>query len=822
MKKKMGGFKLGFDNPRLRRYGPYILAGLVTLLIISLYLDNHRLLATWELGIQDTMVSLGQKSSPPQDVVIVTIDDVAVEQLGQWPWDAERVGYVVGMLAEYDPKAIGLDFEITADALDDPVGTQFLADMIAKAGNVVLPLRFTLGDGPLPAAPAEDYLIESSVVTFDQAIALMDYPYPQAHRIYHPYATACRAAWGLGQINTWQDVDGKVRREPLVVKYQGEFYPSMAFQLARCAQGIPRAQVHMEPGEGLITGSTVVPTDNAGMMRIDYRGPAGTIPSLSAARVLDGDDLHAQIAGKVVVVGVTAEGYGTALNTPASSEMPRTEKIATVAANILGGRYITSVQLSTLIDLLILTAIGVFCAFVLPRVILVYRVAILLVMAFLFIDLNFVLYNSFQLVTKTLYPSLQILLFLVLSPVMKQWSPDAEDVETKDKRADVPARPQSVKAERSDRPEDSPGTDSEQIPVRVVHEGGPAGAIGGLERTTGISAQAVTEETSTPEPIATGTVSDLMDATPQPLGAESGNDVPTPASNDGIDPQEVEGKTLGRYELLGIVGQGAMGTVYKGKDPAIDRMVALKTIRAGIGADPAQAEELRERLVREAKAAGKLSHPNIVTVYDVGAEGDLRYIAMEYLEGYTLEQMIKKNVQLNYNIAAKMIMQVCAALEYAHNAGIVHRDIKPANIMVLDNFKIKVTDFGIARFDSPQMSMTQTGIAMGTPHYISPEQLRGEPVDRRCDIFSLGVVAYELLTRRRPFAGENISSLIYSITQTTPEPPSSIDENIPGLFDMVIGRALKKDPLERYQSADQMAQDLRAFVQDSATPAFRV
>jgi serine/threonine-protein kinase len=275
-------------------------------------------------------------------------------------------------------------------------------------------------------------------------------------------------------------------------------------------------------------------------------------------------------------------------------------------------------------------------------------------------------------------------------------------------------------------------------------------------------------------------------------------------------------KRLGRYEIQGILGQGAMGMVFKGLDPAIDRLVALKTIRIGSGMNPTQTMELRERLVREAKAAGKLSHPNIVTIYDVGTEGDLDYIAMEYLEGQTLEALIRKQAVMNFRIVAKMLYQVCSALDYAHKMGSVHRDVKPANIMVLEGLDVKVMDFGIARFESGAMSMTQTGIAMGTPFYIAPEQLRGESVDRRCDIFSLGVVAYELLTRKRPFDGQNISALIYSITQTNPEPPSKLDVAIPGLFDFVISKSLAKDPRQRYQNAEDMGNDLAAFVEDMA------
>jgi len=270
-------------------------------------------------------------------------------------------------------------------------------------------------------------------------------------------------------------------------------------------------------------------------------------------------------------------------------------------------------------------------------------------------------------------------------------------------------------------------------------------------------------------------------------------------------------KNLGRYKVLSELGKGAMGTVYKGTDPAINRNVALKTIRLAFVQDPDELAELKERLSREASAAGKLSHPNIVTIYDVGNEGILQYIAMEYLEGQTLENMIRRKVKFNYKIIAQMITQICSALDYAHAQGIVHRDIKPANLMVLSDYTIKVMDFGIARVDSS--SMTRTGVAMGTPNYISPEQLQGKPVDHRTDIFSLGVVMYEMLVGRRPFRGENLTSLIYNIVNTEPEAPSSIDKSVPNILDRVIARALKKNPEERYQKAGEIVTGLADFME---------
>ncbi|HUU45980.1 MAG TPA: protein kinase, partial [Acidobacteriota bacterium] len=626
-----------------------------------------------------------------------------------------------------------------------------------------------------------------------------------------------------------------------------------------------------------------------GLMLVDYRGPAGTIPSISAARILEGEADPSVIAGKIVVVGVNATGYGTMLRTGAAGQMSRTEKIATVTANILAERYITTVSLSSFLDILILFVIGAFCAVVLPRVTLLNRIIILVMMALLFVNLNYALYNSFKLITKTLFPTLEIVLFLAFAHAIKPRDETARTeavtgghavAEHPRKAATGPhaSHPARVSARSGSTPIGPDG-----VPVRRITDGAPAGVISGLAKTMVIDldtvrgagfaslAPATASPPSTPpassppsappDSVGSGYDSgpdsafdpdsdsdagvvdmpppvdislaetmeaalpqgdtpqprDLMDETPQPMGmAREG-------STGGVRRRDGDITQLGRYEILGVLGQGAMGTVYKGRDPAIDRLVALKTIRVDSSSNPQHAAELRERLVREAKAAGKLSHPHIVTIYDVGTHDDLDYIAMEYLEGYTLEQMTRKNVQVNFRITAKMLIQVCAALDYAHTAGIVHRDIKPANIMVLDNFEVKVTDFGIARVDSPQTSMTQTGIAVGTPQYIAPELLRGEEIDRRCDIFSLGVVAYELLTRRRPFTGENISQLVYSITQKDPVPPSRVDPQIPGLFDVIVGKALAKNPRERYQNAREMGQALSSFVEDLAgAKSFRI
>jgi serine/threonine-protein kinase len=824
-----GGLTLNSESTLLRRFGPYVLYGLITLLVIVLYVDNHRLLASWELGLQDKMVSLGRRPEPPSDVAVVQIDDSAIAKLGPWPWNSERIGYLVGMLAEYKPKAIGLDVELPTRTDEDSSGNLFLAEIVSRVGNVVLPLRFTLSDEGRYTRTAPEFVTKSSLTVIDEAARLLNYPYPQSINVNSPFPEASKAALGLGHVNTWQDIDGRVRRDPLVVCYEGNYYPSMALRLACVASGTRLDQVHIEPGEALVMGSKRIPTDEFGMMRIDYRGPAGTVPSISAAQVLEGQANARDLTGKILVVGVAATGYGATLRTSTSSAMPRAEKLATVTADIMADRYIGTVAMSSLLDLMILIAIGAVCGFVMPRTTLVNRIVVLVVLGFLTVNINYVLFHSFRLVTNTLYPSLEILFFLAFAPFVKQHAPErhpelATRVSPLVKESRPPAAetmPMSTRASTSGSSRyaaslpptataETAAMPSSPAPRRASSGGRKvAERSGGSESfNAGITLTPSFDPTAADEPAPSQTVATPAMPEPVELGDE-----PT---NDSGKTVLMNLKRLGRYEILGVLGQGAMGVVFKGKDPAIDRLVALKTIRIGVGIDKAQSAELRARLIREAKAAGKLSHPNIVTIYDVGTEGDIDYIAMEYLEGYPLEDLVEKRTTVNYRIIAKMLHQVCSALDYAHKAGIVHRDIKPANVMVLDDYQIKVTDFGIARFESGQMSMTQTGIAMGTPYYIAPEQLRGEAIDRRCDIFSLGVVAYELLTRRRPFDGQNISALIYSITQTNPEAPSKLDPNIPGLFDMIIGRALAKDPRERYQSAEDMGKDLEAFVEDMA------
>jgi hypothetical protein len=269
-------------------------------------------------------------------------------------------------------------------------------------------------------------------------------------------------------------------------------------------------------------------------------------------------------------------------------------------------------------------------------------------------------------------------------------------------------------------------------------------------------------------------------------------------------------KVLGRYRILGELGRGAMGVVYRAVDPMIEREVALKTLHAEL--PPDIAGEVRVRFLREARSAGRLSHPNIITIYDVGEDGGAAYIAMELLDGPSLQQMLKERERIPFHTAADIIAQVADALHHAHQFSIVHRDVKPANVVVSRAGRAKLTDFGVAYV--PASDVTQHGSALGSPRYMAPELVLGQAIDARADVFSLGVVLYEVLTRRTPFEWPG-DTTVYALMQRIagePHPPlRQIDAGIPAGFDRIMDRALAKRPQDRYQSAAEFASDLRNY-----------
>jgi serine/threonine protein kinase len=266
----------------------------------------------------------------------------------------------------------------------------------------------------------------------------------------------------------------------------------------------------------------------------------------------------------------------------------------------------------------------------------------------------------------------------------------------------------------------------------------------------------------------------------------------------------------GRYEIINELGKGAMGVVYQAQDPQINRTIALKVLRE----DRVTSEDFVKRFLKEAMAIGRLSHANIVTIYDVGQDHGTIYLAMEYLEGRPFNDIISEST-LNPIEIATLAIQLAESLDYAHKKGIVHRDIKPSNIMLTPDSQVKITDFGIARIEDPSMhQQTRAGEILGTPVYMSPEQVMGQPLDGRSDLYSLGVILYELAAGRRPYSGENLTAIFRAITMDNPQDPVEINPSIPPGLSKLIMKSLTKEANERFQTGQEMADAFKSFIRE--------
>ena len=266
---------------------------------------------------------------------------------------------------------------------------------------------------------------------------------------------------------------------------------------------------------------------------------------------------------------------------------------------------------------------------------------------------------------------------------------------------------------------------------------------------------------------------------------------------------------IGKYQIIEELGKGAMGVVYKAFDPDINREVAIKTIRIHMISEDLEKEEIMKRFLREAQAAGKLQHPNIITIYDIGRENNMAYIVMQYIEGSSLQKMISSGEKYAVHRIIQLMSDLCDALSFAHQNGIVHRDIKPANILIDKNGKPYIVDFGVVHIEAS--TMTQEGTTIGTPSYMSPEQVMGKKIDNRSDVFSLGAILYELLTSKKPFGSESITTVIYRIIHEEPPSLTDVKQDVPPGFQHIINKALAKNPEGRYQTCNELSAELKAL-----------
>ncbi len=610
----------------------------------------------------------------------------------------------------------------------------------------------------------------------------------------------------MGHINLPSDTVSQGQTHLLFVDYRSNIIPSLPFRLSLDFAN-KKAEEAIVPGEGIKLKDTLIPSSN-GELLIKFKGTGRSFPYYSFVDILNVKKVPAVFDGKIVLIGYTAEDAHK-ISTPVDPALPHVELSANVIDNLVNGRYLVRPPYMVYIEAVFIFLLSLLASFLMSRYGFLNRIGITATLIFFLFLVGFIFFVALDIWFKIVYIALALLAvffeYSIRDIVMTQRTlglTSKESIET-NRMLGLSLQSQGLldlafekfrKIPLDDAMKDvvyNLGLDYER--KRMYNK---AVAVYEYIAKTGKDFRDLPERIPKLRSL----------VTPMMMGSqEIRQDGKILFSDDlGIKP------TVGRYEVVSELGQGAMGIVYKAMDPKINRFLAIKTIRFSDEFEPEKIREVKERFMREAQIAGRLAHPSIVAVYDVGEDYDLTYMAMEYLEGDSLQKYCRKGFLLPLRKALFVVSEVALALDFAHRQGVIHRDVKPANIMVLKDGKVKVTDFGIAKAVSS--SQTKSGIVLGTPNYMSPEQINGHEIDGRSDIFSLGVVFFELLTGVLPFHGKNLTNLFYQITQVKHPSPREINPKVPNPVEQIVDKALSKDPERRFQTCSDFARYLKAMI----------
>jgi serine/threonine-protein kinase len=607
-----------------------------------------------------------------------------------------------------------------------------------------------------------------------------------------------RAAQGLGHGNVTLDRQMTVRTHPAYMHYRSALLPSMPLRMAISSLKQKPAQVLAEPDRVQLKGFTIPLVK--GMMLISYRLGRDALPRYSFADILKNEKMPRSIKGRNIFIGFNASD-SRHVPTPISANMSENEVAARILDNILHRDFISRPGYMGHVEALAIVLLGCFAVFFFPTMRPLPRLAWALGLVILTLVLSFILFTMMQVWFRATYiGTFVIVVFLVFS-IRDLFSGERvtqQSLET-NRLLGLSFQSQGLLDLAFDKFKKLP-FDNETMDL--VYNLGLE-----YERKRMINKAIEAYEFVNKG----GGFRDLDDRIPKLKDTDKsstlGSHGQTKDPNILAEAAQEAVTKLGRYDILGTLGKGSMGLVYKALDPKINRLLAIKTIRFSEEFDEDVISEIKERFFREAEIAGQLSHPSIVTIYDVGEHGDLTYMAMEFLEGKDLENYISKKNLLPLRKVLDIVARVADALHYAHKNDVIHRDIKPANIMLLDGGGVKVTDFGIAKAISS--SRTKTGVILGTPNYMSPEQIMGQKIDQRSDIFSLGVLFFQLLTGETPFHGDNLSSLLYQITQVKHPAAREYNPKIPKVCEKIVDKALAKNPVARFKTAGEMGQYIK-------------
>jgi eukaryotic-like serine/threonine-protein kinase len=636
-------------------------------------------------------------------------------------------------------------------------------------------------------------------------------PVPTQEGVSVPLPELGTAAAGIGHLTNTLDVDGANRFEALVLQHFDEYYGSFALMLAAQALNLKPEDIQVRLGEGIAMGGIELKTGPELLMYTHYYGEHDGQPPFPVSSffdVISGKIPPAAFKNKVVLIGPSALGIADSFPTPIDPQMKPVEILAHTVSTILQQDYYTRPDWAGWAELLLLALITVYLAALLPRLSPGLGAGITAGFAVALVGTELMLMSGSALWLKLMIPALLLVtgqLFMTIKRLrlteMLKVSSEAEGAES-NKMLGLAFQGQGQldmawEKFRRVQPADDKLLDlmyNLALDFERKRQFNKAESV--FQHIAGVNPKFrdIGQKTARAKKMSETVI----------LGGGGSH----PGGTMILDAGSTEKPMLGRYQVEKELGKGAMGVVYMGKDPKINRTVAIKTMALSQEFEADELADVKARFFREAETAGRLNHPNIVQIYDAGEEHDLCYIAMEFLKGHDLVRNTKPAALMPVPDIVKIIADAADALDYAHQQGVVHRDIKPANLMWVDNKIIKLTDFGIARITDS--SRTKTGMVLGTPSYMSPEQLSGKKVDGRSDIFSLGVTLYQLLTGSLPFTADSMATLMFKIANEPHPAASVVRPDLPAALNAVVDKALQKDLAQRYQRAGELAADLRA------------
>ena len=825
----------------------------VGLLVASLFLfsANSDLMQSLERKAYDLGVRASSRT-PSDKVAVIAIDERSIANLGRWPWPRETQAKMLDLLATGHAKVVGntsLFFEPQVDAgleyinkigatLDastlknspDPAyqtelaqlsallqeaaqhldNDKKLSESMANAKNVLLAMFFELGEPQgKPDKPLPDYVIKNSLVNVKEGMAGA-LPIPSLG-VQVPIPALGSQAIAIGHLNPTPDVDGGIRTEPLVVGYFDQYYPSLSLMLAAKSLNLEPKDIQVTLGQGVKVGNLNIATDPELRMHTYFYADRDGKPAFQADSfydVLTGKIPAEKYRDKIVLIGATAAGVGTLQVTPVSSGMAPVLTLAHSVSSILKQDFFVAPNWGFWAQGGAFLAVALYLIVLLPRLKAGIGAAITTAVFVALLVTHYVLMTMQAMWLQLMLPATLLLAGHLLLTTKHflitekgKLKSDADSAES-NRMLGLAFQGQGQLDMAFDKFRKVPIDDSL---MEVLYNLGLD-----FERKRQFNkAESVFKYMAEYNPKFRDLDARLAQSKAMSetliLGGSSGKGN---ASTMVLGKEGMSKPMLGRYEIQKELGKGAMGVVYLGKDPKIGRIVAIKTMALSQEFDADELEDVKARFFREAESAGRLNHPNIVTMYDAGEEHDLAYIAMEFLKGKDLVPHTKPGALLPLPKVLSVLARVADALGYAHTLHVVHRDIKPANIMYdMESDTVKVTDFGIARITDS--SKTKTGMVLGTPSYMSPEQLAGAKIEGASDLFSLGASLYQMVCGKLPFEGDSMAQLMFRIANEPHTDILSIKPDVPPCVVAIINKALAKKVEQRYQTGAEMAEAIR-------------